>query len=327
MKNQRDKSLSEIKGQVIALRSNPEWDVIKSISHDGIVNATPAALQNVLNPWLPTQGIAFVYAATGVGKTLFTLNVAYAIASGGDFLKFSAPKPRRVLYLDGEMAFNQIHKRYTEIVKQQGDLDDSSYFNLLNADQAAFRLPKICQPEGQDFYNRLIQENSIEVLFIDNLSMLSAIDENKANEWKQIQDWLIYLRSTGTTVVIVHHAGKDKNGYRGTSRMMDCVDTAISLQDTSQDQLENEITNTKKFKIEYQKNRTFGGHDAMAFDATLSVAGWEYNSVEQSNMDKIVERVKIGMRQSEIALDLSKSRPYISKMIKRAKAFGLINSD
>jgi hypothetical protein len=49
----------------------------------------------VLGPWLPVAGLAMLYAPRGVGKTHVALNVAYAAASGGRFLKWQAPKPRR----------------------------------------------------------------------------------------------------------------------------------------------------------------------------------------------------------------------------------------
>ena len=40
----------------------------------------------------------------GVGKTFFALNLAHAIATGGEFLGWKADKPRKVLFLDGEIA-------------------------------------------------------------------------------------------------------------------------------------------------------------------------------------------------------------------------------
>ncbi|MBI5184882.1 MAG: AAA family ATPase [Nitrospinae bacterium] len=59
--------------------------------------------ENILSPWLPTQGLCMVHAPRGVGKTFFSLNAAVAVASGGQFLRFQAPKPCGVLLCDGEM--------------------------------------------------------------------------------------------------------------------------------------------------------------------------------------------------------------------------------
>ncbi len=322
-KHPNDKLLSEIKN-VVQLRKHPEFDIIKILSHQEIVESTPRAIEYVMNPWLPLQGIAFVYAATGVGKTMFTLNVAYAIAAGGRFLKYTSSLPRKVLYVDGEMAYSQVHARYMQIVKQQGELFFKDNFHLLTPEKALARLPKVCSAEGQEFYNKRIEELGIEVLVLDNLSTLSAIDENNSEQWKVIQDWLISLRSKGITIIVVHHAGKDKRGYRGTSRMLDIADTAISLQDVSDNEMESEVVNSKKFKIEYQKNRSFGGKDAMAFEVSLNSEGWEFDSMEKNNTNRIVSMINLKMKPADISLELGISKSYVYRMIKEARRKGMI---
>lgn len=298
---------------------------IKSITYDEIISSNPGPMEYVMYPWLPKQGIAFIYAATGVGKTLFTLNVAYAIAAGGNFLKYKCPRPRKVLYVDGEMAFTQLHARFMDVVKQQGELFFKDNFYLITPEKAECQLPKICTPEGQEFYAGKIKKLGINVLVLDNLSTLSAIDENNTEQWKVIQDWLLELRARGITVIIVHHAGKEKKGYRGTSRMIDCADTAISLQDVSNNQLENEIKNVRRFKIEYQKSRSFGGQEALSFEVSLSSAGWEFESLEKSNTDRIIEMFsELKIKASDIASELGINRSHVYRIIKKSRAQGLI---
>jgi RecA-family ATPase len=323
-----DKNLSQLAEKyesVVPLRHDKELESIKSISASELSSLKPSPLEYVLYPWLPTQGIAFIYAATGVGKTLFSMNVGYAIAGGGNFLKYRSPRPRKVLYIDGEMAFNQVHSRFMDIVAQQGPLYDENMFNLLTPDKILpFRLPKICDPLGQSFYNEFIKRESIEVLIIDNLSMLSSIDENNSEQWKIVQDWLISLRSSGISIIMVHHAGKDKFGYRGTSRMLDCADTAISLQTLADDKLENENLNIKKFKVVYQKARSFGGSDSLPLEISLSPEGWGFQAIEQTNLDMVIERMNMKMSQKDISVELKYSRPYINKLVQKARKMGLI---
>src|SRR5689334_5206622 len=59
--------------------------------------------ETVLDPVLKVGGLAMVYAPRGIGKTFFSLSLAYAIASGGEFLRWKAGQPRNVLIVDGEM--------------------------------------------------------------------------------------------------------------------------------------------------------------------------------------------------------------------------------
>src|SRR6185369_3886968 len=219
------------------------FDIEKSIvpvTLNQLINTAPQPIEFVLFPWLPLQGIAFIYAATGVGKTLFALNATYAISCGGQFLKYKCPKPRKVLYVDGEMAYQQIHSRMTQISATSNKIYFPENFLLLTPDKILpHRIPQIDTPEGQEIYKKLIEFYNIDVIVFDNLSVLSSIDENKSNEWKVVQDWLLYLRSIGKTIIVVHHAGKEKTGYRGSSKMLDCADSAISLQAITNDGVED----------------------------------------------------------------------------------------
>jgi hypothetical protein len=57
----------------------------------------------LLEPLIREGESMMLWAAPGVGKTMAALSMALAVAGGGQFLAWNAPKPRRVLYLDGEM--------------------------------------------------------------------------------------------------------------------------------------------------------------------------------------------------------------------------------
>ena len=58
----------------------------------------------LLAPVMAVQSLNMVFAQRGIGKTYFSLSVAYAVASGGAvFGRWFAPSPARVLYIDGEM--------------------------------------------------------------------------------------------------------------------------------------------------------------------------------------------------------------------------------
>ncbi len=264
---------------VTNLRPRPDTSNFIPVNFTGMATDNPPPLEHVFSPCLPTQGIAFIYAPTGVGKTLFTLNLAYAIAGGGNFLKYFCPKPRKILYIDGEMPYGQLHARVMQISRTQGPLDFPDNFMVLTPDKIVpFRMPMIDEEYGQQLYEDLITKYDREVIIFDNLSMLASFDENKSHEWKPIQNWLLSLRAAGKTVIIIHHSGKEKTSYRGTSRMLDCVDTAISLQPITNDELEEESIAGRKFKIVYQKARVFGGKDALPFEVNLHNGIWDPNS-------------------------------------------------
>lgn len=307
----------------------PEWESKfkkineKIIDYNDFINSKLKPIEYVVYPILPTQGIGFIYAATGVGKTFFTLNLAFSISKGGDFLKYKCPLPRRVLYVDGEMAFNQLHQRINQIAKQQGGSYYPTHLNILTPDKILpFAMPEIDTEEGQTTYDSLIEERKIEVVVFDNVSVLSSFDENKSAEWKLIQKWLLKLRSNGKSIILVHHAGKDKNGYRGTSKMLDCVDFAISLQPIQED---GDSYTGKKFKIDYQKARSFYGSEAQPYEATLENGIWSFRTMNMSLIDQLVQCVNAKMTQRDIAKELGINLSRTHRLIQQARFEGKIS--
>ena len=108
----------------------------------------------MLSPWLPDKGLAMLDAPRGVGKTWVALAVAHAVASGGEFLWWRAPRPRRVLYIDGEMPAVALQERYAAVVRASGIDAPRENFRLLAADIQSDGLPDLADPEAQDFTTR-----------------------------------------------------------------------------------------------------------------------------------------------------------------------------
>ena len=84
-------------------RRDGERPRIVALEIDELIQRDFPPMEALLAPWLRKQHLAMVYAKRGVGKTHFALGVAYAVAGGGSFLNWQAEKPRKVLYIDGEM--------------------------------------------------------------------------------------------------------------------------------------------------------------------------------------------------------------------------------
>jgi hypothetical protein len=94
----------------------PGKNVLKAPTLHQLLRTTFAERQYLLFPWLREQESCMVYADTGVGKSLFALSAALAVAGGGEYLDWK-PQERangdgwRVLYIDGEMHIGDIKER------------------------------------------------------------------------------------------------------------------------------------------------------------------------------------------------------------------------
>src|SRR4051812_16131203 len=76
-----------------------------------LMNARPPPPADLLSPLLAADTSALVYGPAGVGKSFFALGLAWAAASGGSFLGWQAPRPHRVVYVDGEMGAADLRER------------------------------------------------------------------------------------------------------------------------------------------------------------------------------------------------------------------------
>ncbi len=220
----------------------------------------------VLAPVLPSQGLALLYAARGVGKTFVGLGMAYAVATGGAFFRWRAPAPRKVLYVDGEMPASAMQERLAQIV-QGADKEPPStdFLRIITPDLQADGIPDISSTDGQAAIEDYLE--GVSLVLVDKLSTLCRYGrENEAESWEPMQQWMLSLRRRGIAVLLVHHAGKGGN-QRGTSKREDCLDTVICLKRPPDYRAEDGA----RFEVHLEKARGVIGEDAKPFEAQLEV--------------------------------------------------------
>lgn len=91
--------------------------LVKAISVLDFLQMKFPPRENILDPWLPSQGLAMIYAMRGVGKTYFSLSLAVMVASGGSMHTWKSQRPRGVLYLDGEMPAVVMQERLARTIQ------------------------------------------------------------------------------------------------------------------------------------------------------------------------------------------------------------------
>jgi hypothetical protein len=280
--------------------------------------------KNLILPWLPEQGIAMIYAKRGIGKTYLALSVAYAIASGGKVLRWEAPNPRRVLYVDGEMSANTMQERLAKIVQMsEKEITDPSFFQLITPDLQENGIRDLGTLEGQNDINKLI--SMFDVLILDNLSTLvRSGNENEAESWLPIQEWVLKLRKIGKCVIFIHHAGKGGQ-QRGTSKREDILDAIITLKHPA-GYCPNDGA---KFEVHFEKFRGFVRDAANPFEASLvtnseGLQEWAFRDIADVKLHKAIELSREGISQAEIAKELEVNRSTIHRWLKKAKEEGQI---
>lgn len=280
----------------------------------------------ILDPWLHSQDLCMVFAARGVGKTHFGLSVAYAVATGGKFAKWSAPRPRKVLYLDGELPGGVMQKR---LLMHCPDADPAPGFlriftpDLLPEGQP---MPDLSTYDGQAQIDAMIDDDT-EVVFVDNLSAWARSGrENEAESWSPIADWMLSLRRRGMAVVLIHHAGKGGQ-QRGTSKREDLLDVVIGLSRPA----DYDPSQGAVFVAEFTKARNLSGNDAEGIELQLGGdedrATWTWRTVESSTYDRVVSLFKEGLSQTDIANELGVNKSNVSRAMRKARELGDIPAE
>lgn len=273
-----------------------------------------------LAPWLHSQDLCMIFAARGIGKTHFGLSVAYACATGGSFVHWKAPKPRKVLYLDGELQGSVMQQR---LLMHCPDVEpERGFFRVFTPDLLPDErtLPDISTLEGQVAVDHMIGD--AEIVFLDNISSWARTGrENEAESWSPIADWILHLRRRGIAVVLVHHAGKGGQ-QRGTSKREDLLDAVICLKRPA----DYEPSKGAVFIAEFTKGRHLKGGEAESIEMSLggddNRAEWKWSTVEDSTYDRVVALTKEGLSAGEICVELDVNKSTVSRHLRKAREIG-----
>jgi hypothetical protein len=215
-----------------AQRSVAEWGA----SEGGLVVSTATALlEKKFRPRTPLMvaaesaifhlaSINQLHAWRGVGKTNFMQGLSKAFATGGDFLLWKAPRPFRVLYIEGELPGEELQQRTRDLI---GNCDN--FLVITPEDQPDSVIPSIATAEGRSLIEDAITIHGVEVVVLDSVSTLANIATNDEEQWLEILGWFKYLRNKyGIALFYLHHDGK-AGLQRGSSKSEDILDKSIQL--------------------------------------------------------------------------------------------------
>lgn len=280
----------------------------------------------ILHPWLHSQDLCMVFAPRGIGKTHFNLGITYAVTTGGTFARWHAPRPRKVLYLDGELPGVLMQKRL--LMHCPAVEPAPGYLRVFTPDllPEGRALPDLSTCEGQEAVEAMIEADT-EVVIVDNLSCWARSGrENEAESWLPIADWILSLRRRGIAVILTHHAGKGGQ-QRGTSKREDLLDVVISLNRPS----DYEPSQGAVFISEFTKARNLAGEDAESIELQLGgtdeQAIWTWSTVEASTYDRVVALAKEGLKPGEIAAELEINKSSVSRHLRRARELGDVQQE
>lgn len=159
----------------------------------------------ILAPIIQSGTITWLFAKEKVGKTLVALTIAYIVSKGHRNLgSWKSEEPKRVLYVDGEMAGDYITKYYMKIAEGYGD-DPSPELPFATYLFANERLD----------YDSILDEEWLEIhkekLFAYDLVILDnyySLNENRVNV-KPFLKLLKEMTARNVTIIVVDHTNRE----------------------------------------------------------------------------------------------------------------------
>lgn len=283
--------------------------------------------ESILGRWLKQGDLGFIYGPRGLGKTWLGLHMARKIAEGGMVANWSVHKPRRVLYVDGEMPFDEMRQRDAGLAGFETDgldyLQHEALFHLTG------RVLNLAIPAVQEALLEMCKRDRLEVLVLDNLSCLfTGVNENDADAWEKVLPWLLALRRERISVIFVAHAGR--NGQmRGTSRREDAAFWIIRLDEIK------DVGNDEdgaKFIARFVKNRNATEDECPSLEWRFGKAredghiGVSWKKLSQTEL--LRQCIEDGLTTAtDIAADMEISKGQASKLAARAMKEGWLTKN
>ena len=335
-------AFDEIKKEEDAAEEEEEIDYKKSIAFcdvDSFRQMDFPKPSYILEPLVSNQTIFQIVGESGVGKTMFGLTLAGAIATNNGFLDMpSVGGARPVLYVEGELPaadiqiringmLDAINKRYdakmfyVSSLQQQLELNDSGFTPIQN-EQGLIEIEnailEIKKRTGQ-----------MPVVFIDNISCLAGgLKENDADAWSPIINKFVKWKNMGATVCYFHHLnkGKDSSGSTMQHRTIDMVirmrkpDNKQKIK-TFEEQGVQAIVDFPKWRL-HDNSKYAQEHMLICEDWK-----WQKMPVLTSTEAEIIKMFNEGLEVREMAKQVDIAEKTIYKKIKKLKDEGVITDD
>ncbi len=184
-------------------------------------------MQHFIKPALPVAGSCVLSGQKGNGKTRVVFSMAECIATKGKMLDWTSEVVGRVLIVDGELPSRTVKLRTSRMGPTDGNVLIISRFHQL---ERGVKMGKLTSQALRDEIDRVVEEDGINVIILDSFSSLIGESENDVEFWSQIEDWIMWHRGCGRSVLLIMHEGAVSGRARGRTRFIDNFDNVMRVE-------------------------------------------------------------------------------------------------
>ena len=293
----------------------------------------------IIEPLVSDQSIVQIVGASGVGKTMFGLAIAGAIATANGLLGMpSVGGARPILYVEGELPGSDIQIRINGMLNVIGKKYDPKNFYVSSLQQQlkvnASGFTPIQTEQGLiEIENAIVEikkrTGKMPVVFIDNISCLAGgLKENDADAWSPIINKFVKWKNMGSTVFYFHHLNKG-NDSSGSTMQHRTIDMVIRMRKPDNKQ------KIKTFEekgvqaiVDFPKWRL---HDNSKYaqEHMLICEDWKWQKMPVITSDEadIIKMFNDGLDVKEMSKQIDLAEKTIYKKIQKLKNEGVLKDD
>ena len=253
-------------------RFHPSTDQLVLRLEDWLVRDIPAP-DLLLGSWLSTTSRVLIVGPTGLGKTMFAIAVAVAVAGGNGFLHWEGHRQSRVLYIDGEMSRRTMKTRLQDAVRRVPEIPDG----LLVLSKEDFEdMPPLNTPAGQKWFDRFIEAHGpFDLCIFDNIQALLAGDMKEEEQWAKVLAFVRDLTRRSTGQIWLHHTGHDESKSYGSKAREWQMDTVALMERVEAPEAD------LAFSLKFTKARERTPQNRTEFETvtmTLTEGAWDHST-------------------------------------------------
>lgn len=220
----------------------------------------PGNTHMIIDPVIDRGEWMTLYAQEGVGKSWVASGLARIASDGGEYLGWTSAGGKRVLFIDTEMGAAMVQERFG------GSIPRNVEVVCLHEMTPT---PSFGEQSGRDQITRLIDRVRPDLIVIDNLQSNCMEAVTSMPKWKEIEGWLVGLRSSGISLIMVAHAN-DQNKLNGHRAQRTVVNSVLKLSKPDDYEADEGV----RILVEFEKTRRYLSDDAKRFEAAYKDGVW-----------------------------------------------------
>jgi RecA-family ATPase len=172
----------------------------------------------LLEPFIHEKTISILDGPSGVGKSLFALEICYTLATGKNFFGMpSTLQPTNVLYINAEDTKYQLFKRISKIAQYYPKTNNFFWLSAFDKNLKFYTTRLFVRKSNKiqltlmgQFLNEQIREYNIKFVVLDSIINFFGLDENNTEDVAMFYEYLKeIIRDNDCSFLLVHHQTKE----------------------------------------------------------------------------------------------------------------------